>query len=145
MAGKTRLGKLSPRYSFGLNAYEETRFSRCPICEGRTHPRKFALFIVIDGWGPMALGKTCKFCSRCQLIIAHQDELEHELAFLFEKLDPSVIGNEYMVFGTVDKKVWKKGLGGEGVEQGNMLDHVADFEKEYELHFEPGGWYPADE
>lgn len=93
----------------------------------------------------MALGKTCKFCARCQLIMAHRDELEHELTIAFEKQDPAVIGNEYMVFGTVDKKVWKKGLEGEGVEMGSMLDHVADFEREFDLHFDPGGWYPSDD
>jgi hypothetical protein len=25
------------------------------------------------------------------------------------------------------------------------LEHVADFEKEYDLVYEPGRWYPADE
>lgn len=140
-----RLGKLPPRYSFGLNTYEETRFSRCPICDKKTHPRKFALFIVIDGWGPMALGKTCKFCSRCQLIIAHQDELEHELTIALEKHDPSVIGNEYMVFGTMERKVWQKHLKEDPGDFNDMLEHIADFEKEFDLHYEPPGWYPSDD
>ncbi|MBA2691507.1 MAG: hypothetical protein H0U65_03305 [Rubrobacter sp.] len=143
MAGK-RLGKKEPRYSFILNPHEGTRLSRCPRCEGRTHPRKFVLFIVVDGFGPLALGKTCKFCTRCALIMAHKDELEHELTIAFEKRDPAIIGNEYMVFGTVDKKVWQKGLEGEAPDIENMLDHVADFEREFDLHYDPGGWRPAE-
>ena len=50
-----------------------------------------------------------------------------------------------MVLGTVDKKVWKIGLKGSGGELTEMLKHIADFKKVYDLHVEPGGWYPADE
>jgi len=57
VARETRLGKLPPRYSFGLNPHEGTRFSKCPKCDRRTHPRKFVLFIHVDGTDPIALGK----------------------------------------------------------------------------------------
>ena len=66
-----RLGKLPPRYLFILNPYTDARFSKCPRCERPTHLRKFALFILIDDWGPLVLGKTCRYCTRCELIIAH--------------------------------------------------------------------------
>lgn len=143
MTRKTRLGKLPPRYSFGLNPHQETRFSRCPKCERRTHPRKFVLFIHVDGTDPIALGKTCRFCTPCQFIIVHQDELEQELTIIFERRDPNVIGNEYMVLGTVDKKAWQRGLKSETPTIGDMFDHIADFEQVYELHYDPGGWRPA--
>lgn len=141
MPRKTRSGP--PRYSFGLNPYRETRFSKCPKCEQRTHPRKFVLFIHVDGTDPIILGKTCRFCTRCQFIIVHQDELEQELAVIFERQDPAAIGNEYRVLGTVDKKAWQRGLKGETPAIGNMSDYIADFEKEYDLHYDPGGWSPA--
>jgi hypothetical protein len=48
-----------------------------------------------------------------------------------------------MVLGTVDRKTWKKGLEG-GTGLGSILDHMADFKKYYDLHVEPGGWFPAE-
>lgn len=92
----------------------------------------------------MAPGKTCKYCLRCELIMVHQDELEAELARSFSRIAPEVIGNEYMVLGTVEKKVWKSGLNGSGGELTEMLKHIADFKKVYDLHVELGGWVPAD-
>ncbi len=140
---RKRLGKLPPRYSFLLNPYRDVRLSKCPKCNRSTRLRKFALFIHIDGFGPMALGKTCRYCPPCDLIIAHQDELEHELTVAFESRNPDVIGNEYMVLGIVDRKAWRKGLKGEGNDVGEMLDQIADFKEELELEYEPEGWRPS--
>ena len=144
MAGN-RIGKQPPRYSFLLNPYSDVRLSKCPTCEKPTHLRKFALFIDIDGWGPLALGKTCRYCSRCELIIAHQDELEAELARNPAALVPEAGGKGYLVLGTLDKKVWQQGLQGQGQPLGDALEHVAEFKKILELHVEPGGWRPAEE
>jgi len=141
---RTKIGKLPRRYSFILNPHTDTRLSKCPKCEKLTHFRKFVLFIHIDGWGPMALGKTCRYCSRCELIMVHQDELEAQLAYSFSQIAPDMIGNEYMVLGTIEKKAWQEGLGGKGQPLTEMLKHTADFKKYYDLEFEPGGWYPAD-
>ena len=141
----TRVGKLPPRYSFILNPHSETRLSKCPKCQKLTHLRKFALFIHIDKWGPMVLGKTCRYCSCCELIMVHQDELEAQLTHSFSQIAPEVIGNEYMVLGTIAKKVWQEGLGGRGQELAKALQHVADFKKYYNLEYEPGGWYPANQ
>jgi len=140
----TRIGKLPPRYAFMLNPHSDVRLSKCPRCEKLTHLRKFALFIHINEWGPLALGKTCRYCSRCELIMVHKDELEAELAHGFSQFAPEMIGNEYMVLGTIEKKVWQAGLGGKEQLLGDTLKHVADFKKEYDLEYEPGGWYPAD-
>jgi hypothetical protein len=138
----TRIGKLRPRYSFMLNPRAEVRLSKCPKCQKRTHLRKFALFIHVDEWGTMALGKTCRYCSACELIMAHQDELEAELAHSFGR---EMVRNQYVVLGTIDKKLWRAGLEGRDKALAEILEHVADFEKEYDLVYEPGGWYPADE
>src|SRR4029079_6862173 len=99
MARKT-IGKLPPRYAFLLNPYSDVRLSKCPKCDRPTHPRKFALMIHVDGWGPFVLGKTCRYCTPCELIIAHRDELEAELTGSFARLDPGVIGKEHLVIGT---------------------------------------------
>jgi hypothetical protein len=92
----------------------------------------------------MALGKTCRYCSRCELIMAHQDELEAQLAYSFGQIAPGVIGNEYLVVGTIETKVWQEGLKGKEQPLAEMLQHVADFKRTYELDYQPGGWYPAD-
>lgn len=141
MATKT-IGKLPPRYSFILNPYTDIRLSKCPQCERPTHPRKFALFIHIDDWGPLVFGKTCRYCTRCELIIAHKDELDAELAHGFAQLAPKAVGSPYLVIGTMDKKVWQKGLAGEPNQLGPSLEHMADFKQVLDLHVE-GGWGPA--
>lgn len=140
-AARVTIGKLPPRYTFILNPYKDTRVSRCPLCRKLTHMRKFALLIHIDGWGFLALGKTCRYCTPCELIIAHQDELEDELVGVFEDRAPHVIGNPYVVFGTQDKQRWKKSLGGEGDKLDQALEHAADFKDVLGLKME-GGWQP---
>lgn len=75
-------GKLKPRYRFALNPFPEVRWSRCPRCEKLTHARKFPLLIHIDGLGLLTLGKTCRYCTPCEFVIADQAELEEELVIL---------------------------------------------------------------
>ena len=138
--GRKRIGKLPPRYSFILNPYVDERLSKCPKCSRLTHYRKFALFIHIYDWGPMVLGKSCKYCTPCELIMAHKDELESQLAHTFSSTAPAVVGNEYLVLGTVDKNVWKRSLEWNGLELQEMLRHMADFKRVLKLEVERGGW-----
>lgn len=140
---KSRLGQLSPRYLFALNPHADYRASRCPHCNALTYPRKFALLIHIDPQQLIAMGKTCKYCSQCELIIAHQDELEVELTDKFLKLDPAIIGNDYLVIGTVEQKVWREGLN-KPKAMAEMLAHTADFKGYRDIEYFPGGWYPKD-
>jgi hypothetical protein len=142
---RERIGKLPPRYSFLLNPYTDVRLSKCPRCERLTHPRKFALFIITKDFGPLVLGKTCRYCTRCELVIAHQDELEAELARSPARLGPGEGEDRYFVVGTVDRRTWKKGLSGSGPQLENALEHLADFKNYFDLHVEPGGWRPAEE
>ena len=100
---RKRIGKLPPRYSFILNPYVDERLSKCPKCRRFTHYRKFALFSHIYDWGPMVLGMTCRFCTPCELIMAHKDELENELVHTFSSMASDVVGNKYLVLGTVDR------------------------------------------
>ena len=96
---KTRIGKLPPRYSFMLNPHTEVRLSKCPKCQKATHLRKFALFIHIDEWGPMVLGKTCRYCSRCAMVMVQRTELE--LARVGTRLEPNSPANlRETLFGT---------------------------------------------
>lgn len=140
-----RFGKLPPRYSFLLNPYSNERLTKCPKCRKLTYLRKFALMIHIEDWGLMVLGKTCRYCSRCEMIIAHQDELEAELADAFGRIAPQAVGNDYTVLGTMEKKVWQQQIGGKGQALDEPLRHIAQFSKVLTLEVEPGGWYPANE
>lgn len=139
---KPTIGELPPRYSFILNPYTDVRLSKCPKCRRLTHLRKFALLIHVDEYGPLVLGKTCRYCTHCELIAAHADELEAELAQNLTRIAPEAVGSKYLVLGTMDKKVWQLGLRGGGTELDAGLEHVAQFKKVYDLEV-TGGWGPA--
>jgi hypothetical protein len=135
-----QFGKLPPRYSFFLNPYREYRFTRCPACEQAARLRKFVLFIHIDPKVLLALNMHCRFCPDCELLIVHQDELEAQLAAHMAEHDPSVIGNRYLVFGTVERAAWRKNMKRpKPLEE--MLKHVADFKEVVEFEVQPAGWY----
>ena len=101
------------------------------------------MFIHVDGFGPIVLGKTCRYCTKCEFIIAHQDELESNLAAMFAEMDPAVIGNEYLVLGTVERKTWKKGME-ENLAFEEMREHTAEFKHYMKVVYEPAKWVPPD-
>jgi len=111
-AGKSlrRLGKQPPRYRFFLNPYTDVRFTTCPQCQGKTRQRKLPLVIHIDPMQLVALNKTCRYCPRCDLLIAHQDELEAWLVTFFKEHRPEIVGNDYLVLGTEDRADWLRGV-----------------------------------
>jgi hypothetical protein len=140
----TRLGKLPPLYRFILNPYTDARFTRCPSCEQKMRQRKVPLFIHVDPFHPIVLGYTCRYCPDCDLLIAHQDQIEALLANLLAERDPEVIGNDFLVIGTVERKFLREGLQQpKGIE--DMLAHLHDFKQVLTVQYRPAGWYPADE
>jgi hypothetical protein len=104
-----KLGKQPRRHDFFLNPYQDRRFSSCPRCGEKTRVRKFVLVIHVEPLSSVALNKTCRYCLSCDLIIAHQDEIETQLTLLFTERDSSMIGNEYLVMGTLDRAIWRQG------------------------------------
>jgi hypothetical protein len=50
-----------------------------------------------------------------------------------------------LAYGEFERRMWQKGVKGEETEVGEVLKHVADFKKVYDLEYDPGGWYPGDE
>jgi hypothetical protein len=138
------IGKLPRRYTFILNPYTDARFTRCPGCDQPTKVRKLPLFIHVDPLNPIVLGKTCRYCPDCDLLIAHQDELEAQLTALFEKRDPSLVGNDYLVLGTVERQAWRQGMKQpKGI--GEMREHLHEFKEVRTVEYRPAGWYRADE
>ena len=133
-----RIAKQKPRYRFFLNPYSDVRFTRCPQCDGKTKQRKLPLFIYIDPMQPLVLNKTCRYCPYCDLLIAHKDDLEYLLAQIFTIHNPQVVGNDYLVIGTLDRPDWKR------IEQQHLpgteiLEVLHDFKDV--VTFKPtGGW-----
>jgi len=135
-----RLGKQPPRYRFFLNPYTDARFTTCPQCGEKTRVRKLPLVIHIDPMQLVALNKTCRYCPRCDLLIAHQDELEAWLAAFFGQQQPEVVGNSYLVVGTEDRAAWRRGTH-TPLTTTEMLEHLHDFIEV--IRFEPvprWGW-----
>jgi hypothetical protein len=139
----TRVGKLPPLYRFILNPHADVRFSTCPNCGGKTLTRKVPLFIHVQPHYPTTINKHCRYCPKCDILIVHQDELEHTLTLTYEKRQPEIIGNEYLVLGTLEPSSWRK-RDNEPLGMDNVLDHVHDFKERLEVEYIPAHWGPAD-
>jgi hypothetical protein len=48
---------------------------------------------------------------------------------------PKGIGKDYLVLGTIEKKIWQQGLGSSGTPIAEMFKHVADFKHQYVLQY----------
>jgi hypothetical protein len=134
----TQFGKQSPQYRFFLNPYEDMRFTKCPQCDNKMHQRKLPLLIHIDPTYLLSLNKTCRYCPHCDLLIAHQNDVEHFLASYFMQQKPEVVGNDYLVVGTLDKTTWMRGTQ-QQMSMQETLDALHDF-KEVVTFKVTGGW-----
>ncbi len=138
----SRLGELPPRYSFVLNGYEREKFTRCPRCTAPTRIRKLPLLIHVehpDGPRLTILGKTCRLCPVCEVLVAHAAEISNILveAGLVESATP-----EYVVLGTVDRRVWRAGMA-RSVTIEAIRAATADFKQYLRVDIEPRQWVPA--
>ncbi len=133
-----RLGKQPPRYRFFLNPYQDVRFSTCQQCAKKTGQRKLPLFIHIEPKQPLLLNKTCRSCPRCDLLIAHKNELDEIITRVFTVLNPEVVGNTYLVVGTLDRTDWKR-IDQQKLPVQDSIEALHDFTEE--VMFKPmGGW-----
>jgi hypothetical protein len=129
---------LPQRYGCLINPYVNERLSRCPVCRKLTHGRKFALFIHIEEFGGVLLGKTCRYCTPCELIMIHK-ELEEQLA---DKLPPPgpEAAERYLVVGTVDMKFWRGGLQGTSNVDQDLFQHLSVFKTRFDLQVTGRRW-----
>jgi hypothetical protein len=128
------------RHYFFLNPYEDAAFTKCPKCENNTKIRKFPLVIYIDPQELLLLNKKCRYCVKCDLIIAKKSELESFMVACFEQSKPQIIGNDYLVMGVAERKDWLEGKKGK-MPQGETIERILVFKDV--LDFEPvhAGWY----
>lgn len=148
MARSKRLSvnNMPQKYNFVLNPYPDVRVSRCPFCDRKTDQRKLPLFIHVDPRHPIALNYTCRYCRHCDLLIAHKHEIEHLLTGIFTQADPAVIGNDYLIMGTVEKKAWREGLTRPKDPAEMLSAHTSLFKNYYEeLRLTQPGWYKEGE
>jgi len=136
------MGALPSRYSFALNPYTDVRFTTCPACDAKTRVRKIPLVIHMEGLGLFVLRKTCRLCVACDMVIVHRDELDPIIAARLPRRKASNSPPGYLVLGTVDPRVWRRGLSG-GVSLDELLQHMADFRRYMQIEYTGGGWRPA--
>ncbi len=142
MAKKNKtLGKLKPEHTFFLNPYSDARFTRCPQCGKPTKIRKFPFAIHIDPRVLMTLNMSGPYCPKCDLIILHRDNVESLLTAAFVQRDPSIVGNDYLIVGTVERTYWRKASTQGGSYQ-ELFDNLHDFKQV--VTFEPAryAWMP---
>ncbi|MCB0061729.1 MAG: hypothetical protein KDE19_06425 [Caldilineaceae bacterium] len=138
---RKQFGKLPPQYNFIMNPYPDQRLTSCPQCGAKTGQRKRPLLIHIDPHQPVALNYTCRYCKQCDLLIAHKHEIEHLLTEMMRSQAPALIGNNYFIFGTVEKQGWQAGM---TVQKpiNEMMDYIHDFKDHYdELRVTETGWF----
>jgi hypothetical protein len=143
MARKTAKGlgitENPEKYYLFLNPYEEYRFTKCPKCDKKTKIRKFPLVISINPGALFLLNKSCKFCEKCQLIITRKREVEGLMAFKFSSVNPEIIGNDYLVIGTLERKDWQGGSRGL-ISSKEILERVIFFKDHLEFEVIPARW-----
>lgn len=153
-----QFGKLPPLYRFFLNPYPDMRCTNCPQCNMKMHQRKLPLVIHIEPRGLLSLNKTCRYCPHCNLLIAHQNDIERILTTAFSMSGTAVeqmmteafrahnaqqIGHDdYLIVGTLEKAPWRRGVQRPLTLQ-ETLDALHDF-KEVVTFRVTGGWMPRN-
>jgi hypothetical protein len=134
-----RMGALPPRFSFVLNPHVGEKFTKCPGCDARTRIRKLPLVIHVehvDGPRLVLLNKTCRLCALCETLVVDRAELDHVIiASQLSALRPP----EYVVLGTVDRRVWRRGLAGDA-QLADVREHMADFKRYLRVDVTPAHW-----
>ena len=74
----------------------------------------------------------------------HQDELEQVLTLTYQKHKPEIIGNEYLVLGTLEPTSWRK-REKEPIRFGNVQERVHDFKEYLKVKYIPAHWGPAED
>ena len=132
------------RHYFFLNPYNDCAFTKCPKCDNKTKTRKFPLVIHIEPHQLFVLNKTCKYCEKCDLIIGKQSDIEALMAASIENRDPSIIGNKYLVFGTLDRNDWET-YSKTPTNPNTAIDQVYVFKDVLKFELQSPGWYKDED
>lgn len=130
------------KHNFFLNPYEDCAFTKCPKCNKKTNVRKFPLAIHIEPNQLFFLNKNCKYCTNCDLIIAKQSKLEALMSSQFEEVNPTVVGNKYLVFGTLSRSNWQE-YSKTPIDSSKAIDQIYVFKDVLEFEVVHGGWHKS--
>jgi hypothetical protein len=133
-----RMGALPPRYSFFLNPHRDERFTRCPRCRATTRIRKIPLVIHVNSFGLALLRKTCRLCVACDMLIAHEFELNGEV----QQVVTARVDVQYLVLGTIGSGTWRAGMR-ERISMDQVKHDMADFIAYMKVQITPRRWAPA--
>jgi hypothetical protein len=133
------MGALRPRYSFFLNPHRNERFMRCPRCKAAMRVRKIPLVIHVDAVGLVLLRKTCRLCIGCEMLIAHEAEVDRVIA----GFAPNAAMPPYLVLGTLGSGTWRDGMTA-GVTLDEVKGDMADFKAYMRVEITPRHWAPRD-
>ena len=128
------------KHYFFLNPYEDCAFTKCPKCDNKTKVRKFQLVIHVEPQQLFIVNKKCKYCTSCDLIIAKKSEVESLMSCKFEEVNPAIVGNTYLVFGTLSRSDWQQHSKAP-TNSGTAIDQVSVFKNVLNFEMVPGGWY----
>jgi hypothetical protein len=133
------------KYQFYLNPHDEYAWTKCPNCDTKTNVKKFCLMIhckiLPDHSNRMfSLLKSCKFCTKCQLIIAKKSEIENLLEQMIDSNGMKFQKDEYFIFGTMERKDWLEGQK-KPLNPSAALDMASPFKQVLQFDIRPAGWY----
>jgi hypothetical protein len=84
------------------------------------------------------LGKTCRLCLVCEMLIVHEADISRLL--IASGVAAGSGTSAYVVLGTVVPRVWRAGLT-RGVTLEAVRASMADFKQYMRIDVTPGGWY----
>ncbi len=129
-----------PKYNFFLNKYSFYGATKCTSCDTKTNVRKFPLFISLDKNNIYTLNLSCKFCTRCNLIIAKKDNIDKYISIELEQKGIAFDPDNYFVMGTIDSKTfWRHNKGNASSDE--LFDNLTPFKKVLDFEIRQAGWY----
>ena len=132
------------RHYFFLNPYKDAAFTKCPKCRKNTKIRKFPLVIHIDSQQLLLLNKKCRYCVKCDLIIAKKSEVESLIIARFGESRPEITGNDYLVMGVVERRDWLQSKK-DKMSQSETVERILVFKDVLDFELIQAGWYREDE
>jgi hypothetical protein len=96
------------RYTFALNPYTNDRFGICPRCKGATAELVTALVFYVAPGLALTMRCPCRHCAACDLLIAHQADVERTIEQENGGVPPDLIGHDFQAIGTMDLADWER-------------------------------------
>ena len=104
--------------------------------QGHDALRKIPLVIHVDSMGLVLLRKTCRLCVVCEMLIAHEAEVNRVIEGLAaHAANPAT----YFVVGTLGSVTWRGGLSG-SVTIEEVRKDMADFKAYMRVEITPRHW-----